>query len=131
MFKIKKSATILLIETIKPTLDFFENLLNFKVIMAAPEGNTPLSFALLQYGDIEVQLQTLSSAITDLPNISFKEPNSAALYFDVDNISEIENLLLRQTKIKIVKPKHTTSYGSTEIWVLEPGGHLVGFAQLG
>jgi len=30
-----------------------------------------------------------------------------------------------------VKPRHKTFYGSTEIYVREPGGHTVGFAQMG
>jgi len=29
----------------------------------------------------------------------------------------------------IVKPRHDTFYGSTELYVKEPGGNLVGFAQ--
>jgi hypothetical protein len=30
----------------------------------------------------------------------------------------------------VVKPRHTTFYGSAEIYVREPGGHTVGFAQM-
>ncbi len=29
----------------------------------------------------------------------------------------------------VVKPRHQTFYGSTEIYVREPGGNTVGFAQ--
>jgi hypothetical protein len=29
-----------------------------------------------------------------------------------------------------VKPRHQTFYGSTEIYVREPGGNTVGFAQM-
>jgi hypothetical protein len=29
-----------------------------------------------------------------------------------------------------VKPRHETFYGSTELYVREPGGHTVGFAQM-
>lgn len=30
----------------------------------------------------------------------------------------------------VVKPRHKTFYGSTELYVREPGGHVVGFAQM-
>jgi len=29
----------------------------------------------------------------------------------------------------VVKARHKTFYGSTEIYVREPGGHVVGFGQ--
>jgi hypothetical protein len=31
----------------------------------------------------------------------------------------------------VVKPRHQTFYGSTEIYVKEPGGNTVGFAAFG
>ena len=31
----------------------------------------------------------------------------------------------------VVKARHQTFYGSTEIYVKEPGGNTVGFAQMG
>src|SRR6266852_3502350 len=34
-----------------------------------------------------------------------------------------------ETRAPVVVPKRTTFYGATEIFVREPGGNLVGFAQ--
>ena len=50
------------------------------------------------------------------------------LFITVDNLDEVEPAL---AGAPVVKPRHDTFYGSTEIYVREPGGNTVGFAQMG
>jgi hypothetical protein len=48
------------------------------------------------------------------------------LFFTVQHLDDVE----RATNgVPVAKPRHKTPYGSTEIYVREPGGNLVGFAQ--
>ncbi len=54
--------------------------------------------------------------------------HSIALFIAVDNLDAIEQALVGAP---IVKPRHATFYGSTELYVREPGGNVVGFAQFG
>ena len=52
--------------------------------------------------------------------------HSVALFITVDDLDTIEKAL---AGAPVVKPRHDTFYGSTEIYVREPGGNTVGFAQ--
>ena len=49
------------------------------------------------------------------------------LFITVDDLDRIERAVAGAT---IVKPRHDTFYGTTEIYVREPGGNCVGFAQM-
>ncbi len=69
--------------------------------------------------------QTRSSVIADTPGVK-PDGHSTVLYFTVPDLDAVE----RATDgAVVVKPRHKTPYGSTEIYVREPGGHLAGFAQ--
>ena len=46
--------------------------------------------------------------------------------FTVADLDKVEKSL---AGAPVVKPRHDTFYGSTEIYVREPGGNTVGFAQ--
>jgi len=48
------------------------------------------------------------------------------LFITVDDLDAIEKAL---AGAPVAKPRHDTVYGSTEMYVKEPGGNLVGFAQ--
>jgi hypothetical protein len=54
--------------------------------------------------------------------------HSVALFLAVEDIDATEQAL---AGAPIVKPRHRTFYGSTEIYVKEPGGNTVGFAAFG
>ena len=44
-------------------------------------------------------------------------------------IADLDTVERALTDVPVVKPRHDTFYGSTEIYVREPGGNTVGFAQ--
>ena len=48
------------------------------------------------------------------------------LFITVDDLDRIETAI---SGAPVVKPRHDTFYGTTELYVKEPGGNLVGFAQ--
>jgi uncharacterized glyoxalase superfamily protein PhnB len=54
--------------------------------------------------------------------------HSVVLFITVDDVDAVERAL---AGAPVVKPRHKTFYGSTEIYVREPGGNTVGFAQMG
>jgi hypothetical protein len=73
--------------------------------------------------------QTRASVEADLPGTAKElDGKSVVLFIAVDDINAAASAL---TGAPIVKAKHETFYGSTEIYVREPGGHIVGFAQMG
>lgn len=46
----------------------------------------------------------------------------------MDDIDAIENAV-KNAGAEVLVPRRTTFYGSTEIFVREPAGNVVGFAQ--
>lgn len=121
----KKLTPILLVERIETSLPFWESL-GFEKTVEVPHEES-LGFVILVLGPCEVMLQSFASAEADVPDaIRSRNPGSVALYFEVDDIDAIEKKL---GDAPIVVPRRTTFYGATEIFVEEPSGHVVGFAE--
>ena len=59
------------------------------------------------------------------------EGRSTALFITVPSMPDLDVIEQRVTGAPVVKPRHTTFYGSTEIYIREPGGNVVGFAAFG
>ena len=53
--------------------------------------------------------------------------HSVGLFITVDSIDDAERAV---SGAPMVKARHDTFYGSTEIYVKEPGGNTVGFSQM-
>lgn len=51
--------------------------------------------------------------------------HSVTLFLTVDDIDAVERAM---AGAPVVKPRHETFYGSTELYVREPGGNTVGFS---
>jgi biotin operon repressor/uncharacterized glyoxalase superfamily protein PhnB len=85
-----------------------------------------LVFASVESGPVEVMYQTRASVEADLTEAVPPPGNGVALFIHVDDLDAVEAAV---AGAPIVKPRHTTFYGSTEIYVREPGGFMVGFAE--
>jgi hypothetical protein len=86
-------------------------------------------FASVKKGAIEVMYQTRTSVLAERPDAeSEMTGHSTALFITTEDLDAVERAL---DGAPVVKPRHTTFYGSTEIYVREPGGNTVGFAQFG
>lgn len=118
-------APILIVGEIEPCLAFWERL-GFQKIAEVPHGDS-LGFVMFVNGDMNLMLQTEASADADIVGIAPRK-GSGVVYLNVDSIDAIEPVV---DAASIVIPKRKTFYGATEIWVREPGGNLVGFAQHG
>lgn len=122
-----KLTPILYVEAIEPCVSFWTDRLGFTKTVEVPEGNA-LGFVILAKGDIEVMYQTWASAENDIPGlIQRTDSRAAALYVTVDDIDATERAM---RGADVAHPRRKTFYGATEIFVREPGGHLVGFAQM-
>lgn len=76
-----------------------------------------------------VLYQTRASVAAESPGSAADlDGHSSVLFLVVDDIDATEKAV---AGAPVVKPRHRTFYGSTEIYVREPGGHTVGFAQMG
>ena len=124
----KKLTPILFVDAIEPCLPFWVERLGFTKTAEVPhEGR--LGFVILVKDGLELMYQTWDSAAADVSGATKRTAGrSAALYFEVASIDDIETAL---RGAEIVHPRRKAFYGATEIFAREPGGHVVGFAQMG
>jgi uncharacterized glyoxalase superfamily protein PhnB len=119
----------MIVDRIEPCVEFWVTRFGFTLRNPVPGLDGVLVFASAELGEIEVMYQTRASVEANMPGTAKElDGKSIVLFIAVDDIDAVESAL---TGAPVVKPKHETFYGSTEIYVREPGGHVVGFAQMG
>ena len=120
---------VLVVDAVEPCLAFWIEQLGFEAENQVPGDDGKLVFASVKKGDIEVMYQTRASVIAERPESANElTGHSTALFITTEDLDLVENAI---EGVPIVSPRHTTFYGSTEIYVREPGGNTVGFAQFG
>jgi uncharacterized glyoxalase superfamily protein PhnB len=123
--KVKKVTSILVVDAIEPALPFWHEQLGFEKVVEVPhEGR--LGFVLLARDGHEVMLQTRASIAADVPAVAALHPASA-LYCDVDSL---EAAIAAIQGAEVLIPRRTTFYGAEEIWVRDPTGAIIGFAEV-
>jgi uncharacterized glyoxalase superfamily protein PhnB len=118
-------APVLVVDHVEPCVQFWVDRFGFGAENQVPGPDGKLIFASVKREGIEVMYQSRASALADLPNEA-AESHSAVLFFTVPDLAHVERSI---AGAPVVKPRHTTPYGSTEIYVREPGGYMIGFAQ--
>jgi uncharacterized glyoxalase superfamily protein PhnB len=125
--RLKQLTPVLIVDAVEPCVQFWTERLGFAVTNQVPGPDGKLVFASVQQGGIEIMYQTRASVLDEQPG-SAKDlmGHSVALFITVDNLDQVERSL---AGVPLVKARHQTFYGSTEMYVREPGGNTVGFAQ--
>ncbi len=124
--RIEKITTVLAVESVQPSVDFWTQRLGFECTVTVPHEDT-LGFAILVKDGVEVMLQSVASIRADLgANTGEVNGRSAALFIEIDDLAAVEKAM---AGYPIEMPRRTTFYGMHEIGVREPGGHFVVFAQ--
>ncbi|HSE51652.1 MAG TPA: VOC family protein [Gemmatimonadales bacterium] len=125
---LKQLTPVLIVEEIEPCLGFWTGGLGLEQVHQIPGPNGKLMFASVKQGAIEVMYQSRASVLADDPAMAAElAGRSIVLFIEVDDLDAVEKAVAGAS---VVKPRHTTFYGSEEIYVREPGGHTVGFAQM-
>jgi uncharacterized glyoxalase superfamily protein PhnB len=124
---LKQLTPVLIVEAVEPCIKFWVDRLGFGVTNEVPGPDGKLIFASVQLGAVEIMYQTRASVMDERPGAA-KDlvGHSVALFITVDDLDPVEKSL---AGAPVVKPRHKTFYGSTEMYVREPGGNTVGFAQ--
>jgi uncharacterized glyoxalase superfamily protein PhnB len=124
---LKQLTPVLIVDVVEPCLKFWVDRLGFSVTNEVPGPDGKLIFASVQLGPVEIMYQTRASVVAEQPGTA-KDlmGHSVALFITVDDLDKVEAAL---AGAPVVKPRHDTFYGSTEIYVKEPGDNTVGFAQ--
>lgn len=125
---LKQLTPVLVVDQVESGIAFWIDRLGFQKITDVPGPDGKMMFAIIQGDGIEIMYQTRASVAADHPGIEKElEGRSCVLFITVDDIDAVEKAV---AGAPVVKPRHKTFYGSTEIYVREPGGHMVGFAQM-
>ena len=120
---------VLIVDRVEPCLDFWEERFGFSRQNEVPGDAGALVFASVEKDGVEVMYQTRASVVAESPGSARDlDGHSVVLFITVDDFDATEAAL---AGAPVVKPRHDTFYGSTEIYVREPGGHTVGFARMG
>jgi uncharacterized glyoxalase superfamily protein PhnB len=124
---LKQLTPVLIVDVVEPCLKFWVDRLGFSVTNEVPGPDGKLIFASVQLGPVEIMYQTRASVVEEQPGTA-KDlmGHSVALFITVDDLDKVEAAL---AGAPVVKARHDTFYGSTEIYVKEPGGNTVGFAK--
>ena len=124
--KVEKITTVLAVENVQPSLDFWQFRLGFECTVTVPHEDT-VGFAILVRDNVELMLQSVDSIRADLGSHGGEVMGrSAALFIEVNDLAAVETAL---EGYPVEMPRRTTFYGMHEIGVREPGGHFVIFAQ--
>jgi uncharacterized glyoxalase superfamily protein PhnB len=126
---LKQLTPVLIVDSVEPCIAFWTDRFGFTAENQVPGPDGKLIFASAKKDAIEVMYQTRASVLADQPGTE-KEINgrSIVLFIAVEDLDAVERAL---NDAPVVKARHKTNYGSSEIYVREPGGHVVGFAQFG
>ena len=122
-------APVLIVDAVGPSVEFWTDRLGFAKENEVPGPDGKLIFASVKKDSVEILYQTRASVITDDPK-SASELNgrSAALFITVPSLRDLDTIEQQTKGAPVVKARHDTFYGTTEFYIREPGGNVVGFS---
>jgi uncharacterized glyoxalase superfamily protein PhnB len=125
---LQRLTPVLVVESVRDCLPFWTDRLGFEITNHVPGPDGSMIFAILERAGIEVMYQSSESVLADGTMTRAElDGHSVALFITVSSLDDVER---RLAGAPVVKARHDTFYGSTEIYVKEPGGNTVGFAQM-
>jgi uncharacterized glyoxalase superfamily protein PhnB len=120
-------APVLVVDRVEPCVRFWVDRFGFTAQHQVPGADGSIFFASVAKDGIEIMYQTRASVEADRATPGAKvDGASTVLFFTVPDLDAVERAA---GDAPVVKARHQTPYGSTEIYVRDPGGHLLGFAQ--
>lgn len=126
------------VKNVAESVQFYQEILGFKLEMAVPDGTTRIENEILEnveyaYAMVckdEVYLMFLNEKNfkCDIPMLhECSQGASVLFYIDVENIKEIYTQLKNQ--VEIVKDLETTWYGMQEFYIRNCNNYILGFGE--
>jgi uncharacterized glyoxalase superfamily protein PhnB len=126
--QLRRLTPVLVVERVEPCLHWWIERLGFTLKHQVGDDGA-LVFGCVEKDGLEVMVQTRASVIAERADAATElDGHSVVLFLEVDDLDAVERAL---GDAPVVTPHHRTFYGSTELYVREPGGNVVGFAQFG
>lgn len=128
-YKLTALAPVLIVDAVEPALKFWSDRLGFtkENEVRGPDGK--LIFGSVTKDGVEIMYQSRASVIAENPESAAElTGRSAALFITVASVAELETIERLTKGAPVVKTRHDTTYGTTEFYIREPGGNVVGFS---
>ena len=126
--RVRRLVPILSVESIEPVVPFWMAL-GWEP-MDPMEVDGKLAFLAFTKDGVNIHYQTLAHIEGNIAGAADMLLGSTALiYITVDDIDSVIAAL--GTDADVVIARRTTRWNADEIYVREPGGHIIGFAQFG
>lgn len=122
---LERLTPILAVESIEPVVSFWEDL-GFRATNPNRVDGKLIFIAFVKEG-YQVHYQTLARLERDLPGAAEMLSGSTSMLYLT--VSDLDAVIAVLGEAEVVIPRRTTPWGSDEIYVKEPGGHLVAFAE--
>lgn len=131
---LRKATPVLVVERIEPVILFWKKL-GVIATTEVPDGTANdgrLAFVILAAAGVEIMYQTADSIKEDLlKSASVKDAfrtdlQQTMLFIEVSQLSDIESKLRGE---RLIMPRRTTFYGTTEVGYADPAGNIVVFAE--
>jgi uncharacterized glyoxalase superfamily protein PhnB len=127
--KLKSLTPVLIVDAVEPCVQFWIDRLGFSKPSEVPGDDGKIVFAILQKDGVEIMYQTKASVVADSPDqASDLTGHTTALFITVPTIDDLDEAERSVRGAPVIKERHKTFYGSTEFYIREPGGNVVGFA---
>ncbi len=119
---------VLIVDAVEPSVKFWTDL-GFTKENEVPGPDGKLVFASVKKDGVEIMYQSRASVIADDPkSASELIGRSAALFITVPSLRDLDAIERQAKGAPVVKARHDTFYGTTEFYIREPGGNVVGFS---
>jgi uncharacterized glyoxalase superfamily protein PhnB len=124
---LNRLTPVLVVDAVEPCIRFWIERFSLTSESEVPGEDGNLMFAIVKRGDVEIMYQTRASVLAERPEESPDlVGHSTALFITTEDLDAVERAL---DGVPVVQARHKTFYGSEELYVREPGGNTVGFAQ--
>lgn len=92
------------------------------------DPSTPLGFAIMVSGEVQIMLQSIQSIRNDDPGLL---PDDGAQGFMFVEVADLDTTIAALAGYPVFMERRSTFYGSDEIGIISPAGHKFTFAQFG
>jgi uncharacterized glyoxalase superfamily protein PhnB len=128
-FSLTALAPVLIVDAVEPCVEFWTSRLGFAKDNLVPGPDGKLIFASVKKDGVEIMYQTRASVVAEDPSAGGEvKGRSAGLFITLPSMHDLEVIERAVTGAPMMKPRHDTFYGTTEFYIREPGGNVVGFS---
>jgi uncharacterized glyoxalase superfamily protein PhnB len=122
--ELKKITPNFMVINLKETVDFYTNVLGFKIKSSSTEWTH------LKKGDCEIMFQPAKSLLNEFPELlTTKTGGRLTLFIQMENVSEYYTQI--KNKATIIRPLGVTKYnGATEFVIQDLNGNILHFSDI-